>query len=143
MRLSKAPRYTCLCPCRGLCFTSAMHTPFKAMANSTEMRLRLPWMSSSPLMSSRRIAFPGPRVESATTIMAMGLDGSLDDAFKTATANMANWLTSEHHLTPQEVAEVLGSVAQYKVSEAADRNAGVVLRIDKGRLASLIDEKAR
>ena len=31
----------------------------------------------------------GPRVESATHIMAMGLSGSLDDAFREATASMA------------------------------------------------------
>jgi hypothetical protein len=48
----------------------------------------------------------GPRVESATHIMAMGLDGSLDDAFRGATANMAQWLTEEYKLTPSEVAQV-------------------------------------
>jgi len=35
------------------------------------------------------------------------------------------------------VAQVLGTVAQYKVSEVADRNAGVVLKIDKERLQTL------
>jgi amidase len=49
----------------------------------------------------------GPRVESATHIMAMGLDGSLDDAFRSATANMAQWLTDDYKLTPSEVAQVL------------------------------------
>jgi len=80
---------------------------------------------------------PGPRVESATHIMAMGLDGSLDDAFRTATANMAHWLTDEYKLTPSEVAQVLGTSAEYKVSEVADRNAGMVLKINKERLKSL------
>jgi amidase len=80
---------------------------------------------------------PGPRVESATHIMAMGLDGSIDDAFRDATVNMAGWLTEKYGLTPIEVAEVLGSSAEYKVSEVADRNAGVVLRINKDRLQSL------
>jgi hypothetical protein len=32
---------------------------------------------------------------------------------------------------------VLGTAAQYKVSEAADRNAGVVLKLDKARLQTL------
>jgi len=79
----------------------------------------------------------GPRVESATHIMAMGLDGSLDDAFRTATANMAQWLTDEYKLTPSEAAQVLGTSAEYKVSEVADRNAGIVLKINKERLKSL------
>jgi amidase len=79
----------------------------------------------------------GPRVESATHIMAMGLGGSLDDAFRTATASMAQWLTDEYTLTPSEVAQVLGTSAEYKVSEVADRNAGIVLKINKERLKGL------
>jgi acetamidase/formamidase len=80
---------------------------------------------------------PGPRVESATHIMAVGLDGSIDDAFRDATANMAAWLEEKYELTPPEVAEVLGTSAEYKVSEVADRNAGVVLKINKDRLKAL------
>jgi amidase len=83
----------------------------------------------------------GPRVESETHIMAMGLDGSIDDAFRGATANMAQWLTDGYKLTPSEIAEVLGTAAEYKVSEAADRNAGVVLKINKERLQSLFPAK--
>ena len=78
-----------------------------------------------------------PRVESATHIMAVGLAGSIDDAFRTATSGMAQWLTDEYKLTPTEVAQVLGTSAEYKVSEAADRNAGVVLKISKERLQGL------
>lgn len=80
---------------------------------------------------------PSPRVETATEIMAMGLDGSLDDAFKDATGNMASWLARDYHLSPSEIAEVLGTVSEYKVSEAADRNAGIVLKIKKARLEAL------
>jgi amidase len=79
----------------------------------------------------------GPRVESATQIMAMGLGGSLDDAMREATANMAQWLTDKYNLTPSEVAQVLGTSAEYKVSEVADRNAGMVLKINKERLLPL------
>jgi amidase len=82
-----------------------------------------------------------PRVESATHIMAMGLAGSLDDAFRTATANMAQWLTSDYKLTPAEISEVLGTAAEYKVSEVADRNAGIVLKINKERLQPLAAAK--
>ncbi len=80
---------------------------------------------------------PGPRVDSSTHIMAMGLSGSLDDAFRAATANMAQWLTDEYKLTPSELAQVLGPAAEYKVSEVADRNAGIVLKINKERLQGL------
>lgn len=91
---------------------------------------------SVDVIPGRRV--PGPRVESATHIMAMGLSGSLDDAFKGATANMALWLTDDYALTPSEVAQVIGTAAEYRISEVADRNSGVVLKIDKARLQGLV-----
>jgi acetamidase/formamidase len=69
------------------------------------------------------------------------LGGSLDDAFRTATANMAQWLTNDYKLTPSEIAQVLGTAAEYKVSEVADRNAGIVLKINKDRLLPLTPAK--
>ena len=78
-----------------------------------------------------------PRVESRTHLMAMGLGGSLDDAFRLATANMADWLMTDYKLTPSELAEVLGTGAEYKVSEVADRNVGMILKISKERLQLL------
>jgi len=80
---------------------------------------------------------PGPRVESATHLMAVGLSGSLDDAFREATANMASWIEDKYKLTGSEVAQVLGTAAEYKVSEVADRNVGVVLKLNKDRLKAL------
>jgi len=78
-----------------------------------------------------------PRVESATHIMAMGLGGSLEDALREATSSMADWLNEDYKLTPSEVAQVLGSSAEYRISEVADRNAGIVLKISKDRLKGL------
>jgi acetamidase/formamidase len=78
-----------------------------------------------------------PRVENATTIIATGIDGSLPDAFRAATANMASWLTDSYKLTPSEIAQVLGTAAQYKVAEVADRNVNVVLKLDKERLKTI------
>lgn len=79
----------------------------------------------------------GPRVETADEVIAMGLEGSVDDALKSATASMANWLSDDYKLTSAEVAEVLGTSAEYHVSEVADRNSGVVLKIKKERLQGL------
>jgi acetamidase/formamidase len=77
------------------------------------------------------------RVESPTHIMATAYSGSLDDAFKDATANMAQWLEEDYKLTPSEIAQVLGSAAEYRVSEVADRNSGIVLKISKDRLKTI------
>ena len=73
--------------------------------------------------------------------MAMGLDGSLDEAFRSATANMAAWLGDDYKLTPSEIGQVLGTAAEYRVSEVADRNAGIVLKISKERLRTLTPAK--
>jgi amidase len=80
---------------------------------------------------------PGIRVESPTHVMAMGLGGSLEDALREATSNMVELLTTDYKLTSSEVAQVLGTASEYRVSELADRNAGVVLKINKERLQSL------
>jgi amidase len=80
---------------------------------------------------------PSPRVESSTAIIALGYNGSLDAAFRDATSNMAQWLTDDYNLSPTEVAQVLGTAAQYKVAEVADRNAGVALKVDKSLLNPL------
>jgi len=79
----------------------------------------------------------GPRVESATHFMAMGLGGSLEDAMRGATGSMAAWLNEDYKLTPSEVAQVLGTASEYRISEVADRNAGIVLKINKDRLKGL------
>lgn len=77
------------------------------------------------------------RIETSTEIIALGLDGSIDDAFKDATSNMALWLMEQYKLTPSEVSQFLGVAAEYHVSEVADRNAGVVLKIAKSKLSTL------
>ncbi|HEX3373593.1 MAG TPA: acetamidase/formamidase family protein [Edaphobacter sp.] len=87
------------------------------------------------IIPNKRIG--GPRIENPTSIIAMGLAGSLDDAFKAATSDMATWLAEDYKLTPSEIAQVLGTAAEYHVSEVADRNAGVILKINKARLATL------
>jgi amidase len=69
--------------------------------------------------------------------MVVGLSGSLDDAFRVATGSMARWLMDDYKLTSSEVAQVLGTAAEYKVGEVADRNAGMVLKINKERLATI------
>jgi hypothetical protein len=50
---------------------------------------------------------------------------------------MAQWLEQDYKLTPSEIAQVLGSAAEYKISEVADRNVGIVLKISKDRLKGI------
>jgi len=78
-----------------------------------------------------------PRVETTSHIAAVGLAGSIDDAAKMATSGMVQWLEQDYYLTPAESAQVLGSMAEYTISEVPDRNAGVVLRLRKDLLQKL------
>ncbi len=78
-----------------------------------------------------------PRVETPSHIAAVGLAGSVDDAAKMATSGMIQWLEQDYHLTPSESAQILGSMAEYTISEVPDRNAGVVLRLRKDLLQRL------
>jgi acetamidase/formamidase len=78
-----------------------------------------------------------PRVESGTEIITVGLGGSLEDALRTATSGMSQWLEQDYGLTPSEIAQVLGTSARFDISEVADRNAGVAARLSKDRLQTL------
>lgn len=79
-------------------------------------------------------AMTGPRVESATHIMAVGLAGSVDDALRAATAGLTQWLEQDFALSPSEIAMVLGTSVEYAIGEVADRNAGVAAKLRKDRL---------
>jgi len=87
------------------------------------------------VIPGKRLGFV--RVETPTHIIAMGLEGDLDDAMRSATDNMAQWLASDYKLNPSEIAQVIGTAAEYKVSEVADRNSGIVLKLRKDVLETL------
>jgi acetamidase/formamidase len=78
-----------------------------------------------------------PRAEDKDYLMAIGLSGSLDDAFRRATSELAGWLQTDYHLSVGEAAVVLGTSIEYNISEVADRNAGVVAKIRKSALLPL------
>ena len=84
---------------------------------------------------------PSPRVENDGRIMALGYAGSVDDSLKVATSNMANWLSTDYKLNPSEVAQILGTASQIRITEVADRNAGVAIIIDKDRLKTLAADR--
>ena len=78
-----------------------------------------------------------PRVETATHYVAIGFAGSVDDALRRATSGMAQWLQQDYHLAMSEIAIVLGSSAEYRIAEIADRDAGVVLKLRKDLLRQI------
>ena len=75
-----------------------------------------------------------PRAENAGYLMAIGLNGSIDEAFRDATTELAKWLEQDYGLTPGETAIVLGTAIEYQITEVADRNVSVVAKIQKSKL---------
>lgn len=78
-----------------------------------------------------------PRIETADRITVLGQAGSLDDALRSATVAMIQWLVQDYGLSIAESSLVLGTAAEYRVATLAGRNAGMALSLDKARLASL------
>jgi len=97
-----------------------------ALETSMDVEFTVDVVSAKSLMTAR--------VESATHIMAVGLGGTLEDALRSATASLGQWLEQDYALTPSEIAMVLGTSVEYTISEVADRNAGVVGKLRKDRL---------
>jgi amidase len=81
-----------------------------------------------------------PRVTNAEYLIALGVAGSIPDALKVATTELAGWLGSEYGLNPNEVAMVLGTAIRYDIAELVDPQMNVAARISRKALAQI--EKA-
>lgn len=84
---------------------------------------------------------PGPRFENADYLMASGIAGSLDDAFRGATTNMARWLEKRYGLNAAEVSSVLGTAIVYEVAEVVDPSIHIVAKVPKSVLTGLAEVK--
>src|SRR5215469_15290461 len=83
-------------------------------------------------------AAPGnPRFENADYLMASGIAGSVDEAFRNATTNLVRWLEKKYGLNAAEVSSVLGTVMVYDVAEVVDPFVHIVAKVPKARLAAL------
>jgi amidase len=78
-----------------------------------------------------------PRMENTEYLMASGIAGSLDDAFRAATTNLARWLETTYDLNANEVSSVLGTAIVYDIAEVVDPQPHVVAKIPKSLLANL------
>ncbi|WP_257385907.1 acetamidase/formamidase family protein [Tahibacter caeni] len=78
-----------------------------------------------------------PRVESAQQLLVLGQAGSLDEALRSATSGLIQWLQQDYGLDVSAAAQVLGSSVQYRVANLAGRSVGLVAGIDKSSLQRL------
>lgn len=80
---------------------------------------------------------PNPRMENAEYLMASGIAGSIDDAFRSATTNLVRWLEGMYGLNAAEVSSVLGTSIVYDVAEVVDPQPHIVAKAPKSVLAAL------
>jgi acetamidase/formamidase len=83
----------------------------------------------------RGISPPGPRMENPEYLMASGIAGSIDEAFRNATTNLVRWLENKYGLNAAEVSSVLGTAVVYDVAEVVDPANHVVAKVPKSVLA--------
>lgn len=77
------------------------------------------------------------RAESASHLMSIGVAGSLDEAMRRATSDMARWLEKEQKLTASEAAIVMGFAVQYDIPDIVPPWVSVVARLPKSVLAGV------
>ena len=80
---------------------------------------------------------PGPRMENADYLMASGIAGSIDEAFRNATTSLVRWLEKKYGLNAAEVSSVLATSIVYDVAEVVDPMVHIVAKIPKSVLSAL------
>ena len=76
-------------------------------------------------------------LETADEVAVMGVGGSLDESLRVATSGLSQWLTERYHLSPPEIAAVLGTAMRYEIAEVVDPQINVVAKIRKEMLAKI------
>ena len=79
----------------------------------------------------------GVREEDNDYIISFGVAGSLQEALKTSTAQLATWIKHDYGLSDSEVALLLGAVMKIEVTELVDPEFNVVTKVPKSALAML------
>jgi amidase len=82
-----------------------------------------------------------PRAESAEHIMSIGTAGSLDEAMRRATTDLARWIEADYDVTATDVALIMGFAVIYDIPDLVPPTVGVSARIPKSALATLARRK--
>jgi len=83
------------------------------------------------------------REEDNNFLISFGVAGSLEEALKQATTQLATWIKHDYGLTDSEVGLFLGAEMQYNVTELVDPEFDVVAKVPKSALAMLTPSPAK
>lgn len=75
-----------------------------------------------------------PRIETDESLISIGVSGSLDNATRTATSDLARWLEQRYKLTSTETAMIIGFANQYEIADMVPPYLTVLSRIPKKHL---------
>jgi amidase len=78
------------------------------------------------------------REEDNDFLISFGVAGSMQEALKVATGQLATWIKRDYGLNDSEVALFLGAEMQYNVTELVDPEFDVVAKVPKSALAMLM-----
>lgn len=85
----------------------------------------------------------GVREEDPEYLISFGVAGSLQEALKTSTAQLATWIKHDYGLTDSEVALFLGAVMKIEVTELVDPEFNVATKVPKSALAMLVPQPVK
>jgi acetamidase/formamidase len=85
----------------------------------------------------------GVREEDPDYIISFGVAGSLQEALKVSTAQLATWIKHDYGLSDSEVALLLGAVMKIEVTELVDPEFNVVTKVPKSALAMLVPQTTK
>lgn len=80
---------------------------------------------------------PAPRLENADYLMASGIAGSIDEAFRQATTNLVRWIEKDYSLNAAQASSVLSTAIVYDVAEVVDPQVHVVAKVPKQVLTGI------
>jgi amidase len=81
-------------------------------------------------------SYPQVRAETKEYLISFGVSGSVAESIQAATAQLADWLKRDYHLTDSEVALFLGAVLNYDIAELVDPHVNIVAKVPKTMLPS-------
>lgn len=78
-----------------------------------------------------------PRVENEDSLISIGVAGSLDNATRIATSDLARWLEASYKLSSPETAMILGFANKYEIADLVPPYLTVLARVPKKALLSV------
>ena len=126
----------------GALFASASHA---AMADGevTQTGLEVSMAVDFSVEIIKGYQAQGVREEDSDYIISFGVAGSLQEALKVSTAQLATRIKHDYGLSDSEVALLLGAVMKIEVTELVDPEFDVVTKVPKSSLAMLTKAPAR